>query len=55
MCGGVLAGAKTPVVLSRHRRASERRSDAVDDSRCHLMRKNNGMNAAAIVMKMVGE
>jgi hypothetical protein len=46
---------ESPVVFSRHRKASERRSDAVDDSRLSSDADKNGMNAAAIVMKASGE
>jgi len=51
----VLAGAKTPVVLSRHRKADERGSDLVDDSRPSTDENEHGMNAAGRVMKAAGE
>jgi hypothetical protein len=46
---------ETPVVLSRHRNASERRFDKVDDSRSPTDENRNGMKASGRVMNAAGE
>jgi hypothetical protein len=53
--GGLLAGAKTLVASSRHRKPTERRSLIAEDNRLPSEAIENGMNDAAIVMKVAAQ